>query len=56
LDDGRGLVAFHDDRTSPWICQALERHGDDVTNLLLQAGWFDCLETTALNLRARIEN
>jgi hypothetical protein len=42
LDDRRGLVAFHDDRAAPWICQALERHGEDVTDLLLHAGWFDC--------------
>jgi len=32
LDDRRGLVAFHDDRAPPWICQALERHGNDVLN------------------------
>jgi hypothetical protein len=42
LDDQRGLVAFHDDRAALWIYQALERHREDVTDLLMGVGWFSC--------------
>jgi hypothetical protein len=42
LDDRRGLVVWHDDRASPQLCRALETHSEEVADLLLHPGWFDC--------------
>jgi len=42
LDDKRGLVACHDDRADPRFCKSLERRSEEIADLLLHAGWFDC--------------
>jgi hypothetical protein len=42
LDDRRGLVACSDDRADPRLCKSIERCSEEVADLLLHAGWFDC--------------
>jgi hypothetical protein len=42
LDADRGLIAWGDDRADPALCKALLVRGEEIQDLLLRSGWFDC--------------